>query len=59
MVDSFALQLLLALTKLVNQGMEEEIVKEVLAQSGGIEIWAFAGLSALAYYRGQDWIKAL
>ena len=31
MVDSFALHLLLALKKLVNQGMEEEIVKEVLA----------------------------
>ncbi|KAL1802955.1 hypothetical protein ACET3Z_031602 [Daucus carota] len=37
MVDSIALHLLLALKKLVNQGMEEEIVKEVLSQSGGIE----------------------
>nr|XP_017225117.1 PREDICTED: dynamin-related protein 4C-like [Daucus carota subsp. sativus] len=33
MVDSIALHLIL----LVNQGMEEEIVKEVLSQSGGIE----------------------
>ncbi|KAL8155605.1 hypothetical protein AgCh_000845 [Apium graveolens] len=37
MVDSVALHLLLALKKLVNQAMEEETVKEVLAQGGGIE----------------------
>ncbi|KAL1802957.1 hypothetical protein ACET3Z_031604 [Daucus carota] len=37
MVDSIALHLLLALKKFVNQGMEEEIVKAVLNQSGGIE----------------------
>ncbi|KAL1802184.1 hypothetical protein ACET3Z_030831 [Daucus carota] len=38
MVDSIALYLLLALNKLVNQGMDEEIVNEVLgAQGGGIE----------------------
>ncbi|KAK1401875.1 Dynamin-related protein 4C [Heracleum sosnowskyi] len=38
MVDCIALYLLMALKKLVNQGMEEEIVKEVLGPQGcGIE----------------------
>ncbi|KAL8155597.1 dynamin-related protein 4C-like [Apium graveolens] len=38
MVDSIALYLLMALKKLVNQGMEEEVVNEVLGpQGGGIE----------------------
>ncbi|KAK1401891.1 Dynamin-related protein 4C [Heracleum sosnowskyi] len=37
MVDSIALQLLLALKKLVNQGMEEETINEVFGQGGGIE----------------------
>lgn len=38
MVDSIVLHLLLALKKLVNQGMEEETIKEVLGpQGGGIE----------------------
>ncbi|KAK1369978.1 Dynamin-type G domain-containing protein [Heracleum sosnowskyi] len=38
MVDSIVLHLLLALKKLVNQGMEEETINEVLGpQGGGIE----------------------
>ncbi|KAL1802956.1 hypothetical protein ACET3Z_031603 [Daucus carota] len=35
MVDSVVLHLLLALKKLVNQGMEEETISEVLGPQGG------------------------